>query len=84
MPGTRRAKLNSPGNLDIVRMLLEHDTNVDAKCNWGDTHLHVAVDRRRPNIARMQIEYNANVNAKDKWGLTPANVDAKDEWGTRQ
>jgi ankyrin repeat protein len=75
--GGLHAVIEGSGNLDVVRMLLEHNVNVDAKSKWGNTPLHIAVRMRKLNIARMLIEHNANVNSKDKWGHMAAMGEGK-------
>ena len=55
-------------NYEIVKLLLEHSANVNAKDYYGDTPLH---NTNNYEIAKLLIEYGANVNAKNEFGSTP-------------
>ena len=60
------------GNLDAVRVVLEHGATLDAKDpQFEQTALMVAVRENHPQVVRLLIELGANVNAKTRMGVTP-------------
>lgn len=60
------------GYADIVKILLEHQTSVDSKGDFGATALHVAARNfSRTNIVKILLARNPNINAQDDSGNTP-------------
>ena len=49
--------------LEIVRILLQHNADVDARDKEGETPLHVACELGRLEIVRELLKHNPNVNA---------------------
>jgi hypothetical protein len=54
----------------VVRVLLEHKAEVDAKDRYGRMALHGAAARGREAVVRVLLEYKADVDAKDRYGRT--------------
>ena len=65
---TRRGYL---GIVDIVRFLLDHGANVDARDNCGNTALHFAVSEGLLETAHLLLKQGADVNSQNNVGLTP-------------
>ena len=62
------------GSLNIVRILLENDLDVNSQNNLGETPLHVAVAKNDIELIKLLIEYNPKTNiATYKDGLTAVN-----------
>ncbi|KAK2792626.1 hypothetical protein FQN52_003131 [Onygenales sp. PD_12] len=59
----------APRKQRVVRMLLEHGADVNARTDFGNTPLHYAV--YCPIIVRILLEYGADVTESDKDGGTP-------------
>jgi ankyrin repeat protein/tetratricopeptide (TPR) repeat protein len=58
-------------NLDLVKFLLAHGAEVNARDANGRTSLHFAVNRRDPDLIRVLLDAKADPNAKDSAGDTP-------------
>ena len=62
------------GSLNIVRILLENDLDVNSQNNLGETPLHIAVAKNDIELIKLLIEYNPKTNiATYKDGLTAVN-----------
>ena len=62
------------GSLNIVRILLENDLDVNTQNNLGETPLHIAVAKNDIELIKLLIEYNPKTNiATYKDGLTAVN-----------
>ena len=62
------------GSLNIVRILLENDLDVNSLNNLGETPLHIAVAKNDIELIKLLIEYNPKTNiATYKDGLTAVN-----------
>jgi ankyrin repeat protein len=60
------------GNVDIVKSLLAHGANVNAKESVrGQTALMWAVAEKHPEVARLLIDHGADVHARSTGGFTP-------------
>lgn len=70
----RRAVQN--GNIQVVMLLLERGTEVNAKDDDGKTALHIAVEGSREDIARLLLRKGANPNEKIEMPL-PNGVERK-------
>jgi serine/threonine protein kinase len=58
-------------SLDVVRLLIDSGTDIDAKSHQGDkTPLHMAAQKNSLDSARLLIELGANIHAKDNKGET--------------
>jgi uncharacterized protein len=55
----------------VVKTLLDHKADVNARTNEGDTTLYWAVDQRMENVARLLIERGADVNVMNGRRGTP-------------
>ena len=54
------------GHVDIVRTLVKHKANVNARTNSGDTPLTLAAINKHDNVVHASSDYNCEVYAKDK------------------
>lgn len=59
------------GRREIVRLLLDHGADPDARDESGQTPLLLAVKRRHREIVGLLLEHGANVNAEDDCGRRP-------------
>ena len=57
--------------LDVVKFLLEHGADPDAKNDDHSTPLHAASHFGSVKGARLVLEQGANTHVRDKWGRTP-------------
>jgi len=65
------------GHADVVKVLLEHGADVNAKGENKITPLHLAAQNGHVNVVKVLLRHGANVDAKDKkYGLTPLDVAA--------
>ena len=58
-------------NLPRVKSVLADGVDVNKVYRFGETALHVAVDRDEPELIGVLLEHNADVNVKDCMGCTP-------------
>ena len=62
------------GSLNIVRILLENDLDVNSQNNLGETPLHIAVAKNDIELIKLLTEYNPKTNIPTyKDGLTAVN-----------
>ena len=65
------------GQKEIMALLVEKGSNVDAQDKQGETPLHCVIAYVRQNsegheqILRLLLQSGANVNVKDQYGWTP-------------
>jgi ankyrin repeat protein len=62
---------SSHGHVEIVRPLVEHGANVNARDQSQSTPLHLAWDAE---IVQLLVEHGADVNARDQFQLTPLHI----------
>lgn len=60
-------------NVEIVKLLLKHDVNVNKKDNYFNTALHYACRSGNQHIIHLLLENNAEVNISGSMG-TPLNI----------
>ncbi|CAI7618280.1 unnamed protein product [Penicillium palitans] len=68
----------SEGKIEMVRIFLNHGTDIELKDNQGRRALHVAITAENrgwvtgsTEIIKLLLEHGASVDAKDKDGYTP-------------
>ncbi len=61
----------SGNHFDIVRHLIIHGADVNAKDDYGRTPLHIAAGKGYLEIVKYLVEHGADINAKDSDGKTP-------------
>jgi len=59
------------GRIDTVKLLVQHQANLDVKNAIERTPLHVASRNGNQDIVKLLAEHKANVNAVDQNGVTP-------------
>ncbi|XP_078581532.1 death-associated protein kinase 1-like [Branchiostoma floridae x Branchiostoma japonicum] len=62
------------GRTEIVKLLLQHDADVEARDNYGDTALHVASRNGHTEIVKLLLQHDADVEARDNDGRKPMDV----------
>jgi len=67
------------GNAAIVRDLLDHGADVDARLANGNTALFMSVARRSEACTDALLQRGADVNYRNSSGLTPLHVAAKND-----
>ncbi len=60
--------------LEKAQAAINLDANVKAKDTFGETPLHWAAYRRRPEFIKLLIAAGAKLHAKNKAGLTPLDI----------
>jgi hypothetical protein len=55
----------------VVRQLLEHEADVNAKDKYGSTALYRAAKNGHGAVVKLLLEHKADVNAKDNYGSIP-------------
>ena len=68
------------GYLDIMRFLLDHGANEDARDNCGNTAIHFAASEGHLEAARMLLEQGANIDSQNDEGLTPLQQASQGMW----
>jgi len=61
------------GHSEIVKLLLDHGANIEAKNEEGNTTLGFAASMYKddPQIIKMLLDYGADINARNNEGATP-------------
>ncbi|ODQ50797.1 ankyrin, partial [Saitoella complicata NRRL Y-17804] len=75
--GTGNGPLNSAclhGDLEMVRLLLNHGARINHHGDKGDTPLHDAVANEHEDVVRILLASGANPMIKNKGGETSIDV----------
>ena len=59
---------------EMVRLLIEHGANVNARGKYYDTPLHIASYSGDADTVRLLIKHGAEVNSEDRWHCTPLHL----------
>jgi uncharacterized protein len=59
------------GHKDVVKLLLDHSAEVDAKNNEGVTPLYLAAVEGHKDVVKLLLDHGAEVDAKNNEGVTP-------------
>jgi len=59
------------GHIDVVKVLLRKNANVDAETSMMRTPLHLSCLRGHLDITKVLLDYGANINAQDNEKNTP-------------
>ena len=68
------------GNIEEVKKLLTHGTNINAKDKNGDTALILATYEGNLEVVKLLVDHGADVNIKDKHGWTALMTAAQNDW----
>ncbi|KJZ77712.1 hypothetical protein HIM_02889 [Hirsutella minnesotensis 3608] len=74
-PGPLKLAISN-GHLSMVRLLIKHGANVNARGDMGKTALHEAVQANDRNMVEVLADSGADLNAVDSSGSTPLQVAA--------
>jgi ankyrin repeat protein len=69
------------GHLEIVKLLLEHGADVNAKMEGLGTALHLAASNGHLEIVKLLLENGADVNAKTEGGYGETAVEIANRKG---
>ncbi|XP_035658155.1 death-associated protein kinase 1-like [Branchiostoma floridae] len=72
--GTALHEASGNGNTEIVKLLLQHDADVEARDSYGRTALHVACITGNTEIVKLLLQHDADVEARDNYGWTALHV----------
>jgi len=64
----------SENRVDLMRLLISHGADLEARDKRGQTPLFAAVESARADAARLLLASGADVNATDSNGLTPLDM----------
>lgn len=64
------------GQENIVKILLDHEADIESRDNQGRTALSVAVKHGRENVVKVLLEYGASIKTNDNYGRTPLSIAA--------
>ena len=59
------------GKIDAIRLLCEHDANVNSKLSNGCTALHIAAFYGHASVVKCLSESGAKIDEKNNDGATP-------------
>jgi len=62
------------GRIDVVRLLLDHNADVDARDNDGDTPLLCAAVCGQLKVVQILLDRNVEINARSNDGSTPLHI----------
>ncbi|XP_071797921.1 ankyrin repeat domain-containing protein 55-like [Asterias amurensis] len=69
------------GHLDIVNILVLHNTALESRDRDGDTALAYAVHGNQPKIVWYLLDKGSDINTSNKKGMTPINIaTCEDHW----
>ena len=71
------APTRSKEALGIIALLLSHEATLNAKCKFGKTALHYAVEKNIPETVGFLIAQKADIEARDMAELTPLHTAIK-------
>ncbi|KAI0114257.1 hypothetical protein F4776DRAFT_330204 [Hypoxylon sp. NC0597] len=67
-------------NINVLRLMVQHDTNLEERDKHGRTALHVAAFMGNGDICELLIQHNADINALAGNGMTPLHQ-CQSGWG---
>ena len=62
---------SSLGSVDVMRWLINHGADVNARTKSGETPLHLAAFKARTEGVQVLLEHNASIDSQDNYGKTP-------------
>jgi len=65
------------GGTEVVRRLVRHGCDVDARSERNRTALHMAVWNNRARIVRFLLNSHCSLNVRDRYGDTPLMLSAR-------
>lgn len=67
-------KATKDGNLEMVKMLIDYDVDINARAEDGRTPLHVACIKGDMSIAKVLVQKGAQFDLQDENGNTPTHL----------
>ena len=62
-----------------MKLLVEHNSDINAKDNNGKTALHISLENKYFDIVKLLIEHNSDINAKDNFNRTALHIASTEE-----
>jgi len=70
----KRAHNHLVGDIKSLRVLLQHNADINVPNEDGLTPLHAALEARKLKLAKELINAGADINKPDSWGVTPLHL----------
>ncbi|KAJ3095937.1 hypothetical protein HDU96_000988, partial [Phlyctochytrium bullatum] len=73
------------GNVDVAKILIDHEAHVNYANDFGHSTLHIAVSAfgSGPDVIRLLLDAGAQINAQNREGETPLYMAMKEPYGQR-
>ncbi|KAJ7560103.1 hypothetical protein O6H91_04G113600 [Diphasiastrum complanatum] len=68
--GILRTLVSGAASMEDVREVLERDVDVNSVDELGNTAMHIAISKRRPEMVQLLLEFGCNLERANKSGYT--------------